>query len=214
MFKQAFILSKTINGDYTQWTWNQIPSGVERVEYFWKTYLFPYLSIMRSCFPITSECFSPEAKFMKGNALAFSDSRGGFVLNDGTTVLSWAGGDTYAPHVFIYFDINGLKKPNIVGKDIFVMFFRPKGNTVELARMNSENNEVESEDTYKEPEIGLYFESSHFKPEDFESTNVRVRYEGQSSYGNVIGCTKDSPGNGCGAYIQMSGWKIPDKYPW
>jgi hypothetical protein len=111
-----------------------------------------------------------------------------FYLNDGTFI--GVGSRNYIsgiPYKFalIYVDINGQKKPNIWGKDIFqfyyYVFFGTQGN---------QNN-------------------GKFMPRAY-SYSVEELTNNSSEYN----CNKDATGERCAALIMKQGWKISDDYPW
>ena len=207
--QNAFKLSTVENGDFSTWRWNQIPVGDEkRIQYFWSNYIFPYLKVAKSCFPVSPECFSPDAKYLDGSALyRLSGRHAGIVLQDGTTLYSWASGDDYLPHVWIFVDVNGLASPNVVGQDIFAMFFTPKSPTISTGE-EEEGVEEPTEDSFKYLE-GLNFFAEGLPVEKYLGTNAYVRQE--SGGKSTVSCPKD--GNSCGALIKASGWKFPDGYP-
>ena len=125
VLKNAFELAKAEHGDYSTWSWNQIPeTGSKRTEYFWETYIFPYLRVSKTCFPKTDDCMA-EIKHSNSMKMDYIPNTGAFVLNDGTSVLTWANSGTYYPHVWAYVDVNGNAEPNMVGKDVFAMYFSP-----------------------------------------------------------------------------------------
>ena len=71
-------------------------------------------------------------------------NNGAFILNDGVSVFSWAGGDAFFPHIWVYADINGDAKPNELGKDIFVMYFSPNNPGNKLGSLDDDGNFVDS----------------------------------------------------------------------
>ena len=87
--------------------------------------------------------------------------------------------------VNINVDINGNKKPNVVGKDVFYM---------RLFDLNS----------------GWYKDTNWDRIEIMDGGIDRGTAKNSSSFG----CKKDSTGLFCGRLIQLDGWEIKDDYPW
>ncbi len=94
-------------------------------EHFAKNYMTPYLKVSAECNGANiSKCIHG-AKFLNGDNMTFgSSSAYNFILNDGTMIsvlpndyLAYATGARYV-NATIHIDINGLKQPNILGKDI------------------------------------------------------------------------------------------------
>jgi len=88
---------------------------------WWNTYFLPYsnLSIIKTCtgsISIDSECWASDSIFLDGASFGLTAALLYIILKDGTTLYL---NRTY--NALIYVDINGLKKPNVVGKDIFFM---------------------------------------------------------------------------------------------
>ncbi len=90
-------------------------------EHFAKTYLMPYLKVSKDCG--LDKCKYSSVYLNGSNCNGFSDpNKYIFILNDGTTISCIfmdyiSEGSRYA-NATIYIDVNGSKKPNILGKDI------------------------------------------------------------------------------------------------
>ena len=119
---------------------------------WFNTYLLPYMNTAHVCYNTTG-CWSPEtSKYLNNSnaSFAYSGKLGRnsicFVLNNGTNVCiddhwkneiaTWFGVNI-SPNVGLafYVDVNGNKRPNVFGKDIFVLIasedsFKPAGNDV------------------------------------------------------------------------------------
>ncbi len=213
--KNAFELAKVEHGDYNTWSWNQYPTNdAQRIKYFWQTYIFPYLKVTKECFPALKDCSIEAINGLNGNVVSTisSTTHGVFVLADGTYIYTWAGADTYYPHVWVFADINGKSGPNILGKDIFAMYFSP-GNPGKSAGSNNDDGEfVDSGKTFN---IGyglkLYGEGSGYTAEEMMQPNFVI--EDNPEVVQNFSCSTEGQGQVCGAVIQLSGWKIPDGYP-
>lgn len=216
LFKNAFEMGKIEHGDYSLWSWNHKPlTDCARVKYFWETYIFPHLKITKKCFPVTEECFPVNtAQTLNGrNDVFVKSNRGGFVLNDGTMIYTWAGGDAYQPHIWVVVDINGANKPNIIGKDIFYLRFSniTKKLTYETA---DENGEYQSTGEYIEPSgLNLYGEGMGFTKEELMASNIRVKDASGKTDASYAFCAKNKIGRSCGAVLKLNNWKVPIGYP-
>ena len=208
--KNAFEMAKVEHGDYNTWSWTQYPtSNGERTQYFMENYIFPYLKVSNVCF---SDSCGTAIKRPDGNTVYASSSRGAFVLNDGTLVYCWAGGDDYYPHVWFFVDVNGSSEPNILGKDVFAMYFSP-GNPGKAA--GNTNDDGDFEDSGKTFNIGyglrFFGEGSGFTAEEMMQPNFVI--EDRPGAFSAVACNVEGgDGRICGAVIQLSGWKFPDGY--
>lgn len=86
-----------------------------------------YMSIMVDCGAGQTNggnCFHP-TNYLSGGAISsilFDD--GAFILNDGTMI---AFEDSTPPNRYIWVDVNGIKSPNVLGKDVFGVRFYNDG---------------------------------------------------------------------------------------
>ena len=210
--KNAFEMAKVEHGDYDTWSWNQIPmDNAQRTQYFWETFIFPHLKVAKKCFPVTNDCAPiDEMTNLDGSAFDVRTHHGAFVLPDGTYVYTWSNSDLFLPHVWVYADINGRAKPNVLGKDIFAMYFSPKNPGDNIGSYN-DDNEFVSSDKIAKPPYGLYLkgEESGVTLEDLMSPNFYFLEEN----GGKADMSCPSVGQTCGAAIMLNGWKFPDGYP-
>ena len=211
--KNAFEMGKVQHGDYETWSWNQIPNeNAERISYFWETYVFPHLKVTKKCFPVSNECVEP-MYLLSGSSLSnTSSTRAAFILEDGTSVYTWASSGDFFPHIFVFADINGKAKPNIVGKDIFVMYFSPQNPGNKLGSLDDDGNFVDSGKLMTNAYgLSFYGDMDGVTVEDLMDSNFIVQnVEGTN---NKMGCSSGSLGYACGAAIKLNGWKFPDGYP-
>ncbi len=134
----ALIMSKTNGGDII--FDHEINDDQETLNSWFNQYLKTYISTIKICYN-QEGCWSYPVYYLNGNQDG-SGSRLGmgtpclsFILNDGTFValdrltLSNIGivnsSSTYG--IAMFFDINGEKKPNTFGKDIFIAAFSDDG---------------------------------------------------------------------------------------
>ena len=86
-------------------------------------------------------------------------------------------------------DLNGSKKPNTFGKDVFLMRYYIQENIFDFESRCDTDTE--------------YIKRS---AEQLKTSNSCTSYK--------YGCNKNSRGMWCGALIEASGWKFPKDYPW
>lgn len=119
---QASNLAIAENGPIQNWITPEMEVVGSGADLFAKTFLLPYLSVSKNCgLSTSSDCIEKVTYTTpsKGNyTIAAGYSK--FFLNDGTFV------NVSTPSVartVVNVDINGLKAPNISGKDVFVFVF-------------------------------------------------------------------------------------------
>ncbi|MBQ3642241.1 prepilin-type N-terminal cleavage/methylation domain-containing protein [bacterium] len=115
------------------------------VEDYYNNLFKPYLQIQKECTSAAERpnCWGNKIWRTKNSNYYFGASVTSFVLKDGSSVLMnvWDGesnlldkcgsylydkkGDPHKPEhlLMVYFDINGNKKPNQIGKDVFALFW-------------------------------------------------------------------------------------------
>ena len=86
-----------------------------------------YMKSVNSCDTASSPCFADSYKFLNGNTVTGHDiEHKAFVLPSGAAVrLKYANRDSI--HLFYMIDINGIKEPNIQGRDLFFLFVYKNG---------------------------------------------------------------------------------------
>ncbi len=147
-------------------------------------YLKPFLKISKDCGATeTGDCHF-EYKTLNGSE---TTNLGGswykFYLNDGTFIAAEPHNDGFI-YVNIRIDVNGQKKPNVLGKDVFCYAYYL---------------EFYGGDTTK----GKFLPDGYtYSREDILST------------GNTYGCNKTAAGYQCSTLIMKDGWQIKDDYPW
>jgi len=114
------------------------------------------------------------------------------VLNSGVIIYVSAGNVANTPQLkqkCYMFDINGLKKPNIIGRDLFSYC-------------------LDGEKGYMVP----------FAIDDYQSVSVSVEKSREvlkdGPSGNSYQCNTSGRGMWCAALIIKDGWQIKDDYPW
>ncbi len=189
--KQAAMLSQVQYGSYENWDYK-----LSAPEFFAK-YLEPNLKV-------ASKIGVQEAKNNLGVNYAglsgedislyspFRDTATIVTLTSGAQIF--VRGDEWKSF-YSAVDINGFKKPNKMGKDLFVFMIYPKLGGIIM--MNVYDNEIT--DT-------LGDELLHIK----RGREELINGSGAQKYP----CNKDNLGMFCGALIQIDNWEIKDDYPW
>jgi len=109
-------------------------------------YVSKNMQIIKSCNRYVSGCWHTKGivKDLSGNAVldeqesgmignypfAFIDKQGRYYdldLSAALTISYYFGVDTYHQSLEIFFDVNGAKKPNVIGKDIYVAIWSDRG---------------------------------------------------------------------------------------
>ncbi|MBP7212291.1 type II secretion system protein, partial [bacterium] len=177
-FSQVIERSSVDNGDMESWDFSLNTAD------FLDKYIVPYLSISKNCIGKTNDCWVTDT-WLNGDG-AYSPASGeSFITSDGTGYLFYKGTYSGGKGFFdLVIDLNGFKKPNMSGKDVF------------NARLIPEYNGRSA--------TNIVFVGTGDSRSNLTST---------SNYGcNKKAST--APGHVCGALIQLDGWQIKDDYPW
>ena len=134
---QAFMLSVKDNGYANEWNVNGSSYSARAIQFM--EYLKPYLKILRDC-GTSSGCLGYTKKINRLNGQQHqynydtSSNYYKFILNDGSYIWILPTSSAYCQYSTgghtnvcsqIYTDINGGKKPNTIGKDIFIFYITP-----------------------------------------------------------------------------------------
>ncbi len=181
---QAIGLSEIDNGATNTWDYT-LDSKT-----FYDKYLKGYLKVSKVLGSVSTDALGIEYKFLDGTKATewtFVGS-GGYklILNDGT-LISFGAGVEHGRKI-IYFDINGFKKPNTCGKDLFGFAIVPK---------------------YKIVPFGFNLPTSSGS---FGETLDRNKIITSTS---SFACNKNGKhALWCAALIMADNWTISDDYPW
>ena len=183
---QAIDISVIENGPAD--TWQGTPQ--ERI----RNYIIPY-------FKVKEVITMPESRSKSGNKFyqisgkqetglgivrtLYDDRSLAIYLKDNTQIWIFCG--TIA--ITFYVDLNGPKKPNTYGKDMFSFVYYINDNYFDFS------SACDNETVYVEKSIN-----------DLKT--------GTPCRGLQYGCNKNGRGMWCGALIEASGWKFPKDYPW
>ena len=195
-FSQTIQKAEQEHGLLETWDFADFETSQDRATYFGENYLFPYIKTIKKCLPTTNECWADNVKPLGTGAYAsnLTNNQAGkesFITASGYTVLYWLHGN--GTGMWYVVDINGLTKPNKVGRDIFA-FQANWGKTTDS-------------------KYGVY-------PVGLERTETYSRdslITGDGFYDKNRTCNKGSnikKGQTCASIIMLDGWKIKDDYPW
>lgn len=123
---QAINISKLENDELNNYDYVELTS--EEAYNFAEKYLFPYLKTAKICTPENlSECYAKAEYQLNGkniqNNIRAERGWATFVLANGTTVAMRHETNNLAFRI----DLNGLKNPNILGKDMFAFGLMENG---------------------------------------------------------------------------------------
>lgn len=124
VISNALQMAKTEHGDFELWDYSD-SNNIQASSDFANEYLIPYLNVIKICgTDTTGDC---EYDVTKLNGTSYTSSLSKytrFVLSDGTWVFIKAAVNdaaaTFPKIIYVEFDINGLKRPNKLGRDYFL----------------------------------------------------------------------------------------------
>ena len=124
---QAYEMSKNENGSSGDWIDTSQSINTENVKKYVQTYWLPYFKSLQEC-SNRGDCSYTYAKAPNGdNALYLTgNNRYTIILSDGTLIafvpFSWTEekGTFWGKDQKFYIDLNGAKRPNVLGKDVFL----------------------------------------------------------------------------------------------
>ena len=202
---QAISMAQKDLGLMEDWDFANFPTAADRAQSFYDNVLKPNLKIAQYCAPSSGDCWTDDSFTLIGNKYTTlingTSGSNSFITASGYSVFYWLHGVGTGGWFFI--DLNGPKKPNILGKDIFVF------------KLNS------TRASYKAPKVGL-IPSDMYRLD--EETNMLVPNSRDDiitgNYSTATGsgsCSKTgirNQGLTCAALIMVDGWEIKDDYPW
>ena len=176
-------LSENDNGEMSTWDFPK-QSYDPLINVFFRKYYLPYMSGYDEC---TADCFKK---------LGYSLSYLSGTVDNGAAVNSYLVKTSdgmyiyFLPNVpgyiWMYVDINGSRKPNKVGRDIFVfdIYAYPFPTNTSLYRLKFWNY--------------YYSDDKLYSAEDYGCNKRAPKFAGFN----------------CGEAILRNNWEIPDNYPW
>ena len=195
---QAINMAQKDFGMMEDWDFANFPSASDRVQYFYDNFLKPNLKIDKYCAPSTADCWSDDILGLNGNTHGgIVNNRQGhnsFVVSSGYSVYYWLNASGKGGWFFV--DLNGTKKPNIIGKDIFTfLWYNTAGNGIKP---------------------GLFADGlcCYGKKNPTREDIISGEYNNPKTNWTTGACSKNDTGVSCAALIQLDGWEIKDDYPW
>lgn len=128
---QAYEMSKNENGPSEYWIDSTTAINTENVKKYVQKFWLPYFKSIQECSKSGDCNYDANAKTPSGNGnLALTgNNRYTIILSDGTLIafvpFSWdADAETqyWGSSQRFYIDLNGAKRPNIIGKDVFILW--------------------------------------------------------------------------------------------
>jgi len=154
--QQAVNLAVAEHGDLSTWDWKETYTTEEKNN-FAKNYFIPYLNVAKYC-PAEvagTECF-PDVKYARLNGtMADNLARKIYfpkvLLADGSSISFIVKGNCISDNnrcFEFYIDINGHKKPNTIGRDLFSFNIYPQTNEFLPHGINKENSYDENSGSF------------------------------------------------------------------
>ena len=199
---QAMNIAQKDLGMFEDWDFANFPTQADSAKYFFENVLKPNLKIAKYCDTPPGECWAEKIVTLKGEAYDNIEANyyksNSFQTASGYSVNYWIHANGMGGWFFV--DLNGPKKPNILGKDIFTF------------KLNNQTR------TYSKERLGLSPQGMYRYNEETKKIIPNSRdniITAIDDFGNgVNGCSKSTTGLSCAALIMMDGWEIKDDYPW
>ena len=182
ILNQAIKLAELNEGEIKYWNFLLTP------EDFYKTYIKPYITVSQEFinsdppFAISYKCLN--GKVCNNYASYNSKLTPKIILNDGSMIVFDMPQNNFK---IILTDINGYKKPNTWGKDMFAFSIQADGG-LQPYGLGAANSNGSFGDKMDREKI-------------INSSNNRA-------------CKKEKDGVWCSALIMIDGWEITKDYPW
>lgn len=178
--QQSIQMSQVKYGDIVDWDWT-----LDGNDFFMK-YLANNFNVVKNC-GINQGCWN-NTGILDLTGAEYPDNPlktsgwSSLILSDGTYVALVKQDNN---HIHFVIDLNGSKKPDTLGKDIFEM-------TMTSQAFNDGVHNISAP--------GIYMYGHGLTAEAIKS--------------NLYGCSKNNIGLMCGEKILMDGWDIAKDYPW
>ena len=125
-FAQALVLSQYENGNSSEWNVTELGSSYDDNLAYFEKYWKPYLKVIKVC-KTMKECGYDITGYATLSTTSYSmygqfDNVPGFIYGDGTYayIRPYPLHPEYVPTLqLLSIDINGAKRPNILGRDVF-----------------------------------------------------------------------------------------------
>ena len=185
-FSQATTMAKTTYGDST--TWDYTLSNTE----FFRKYFYPYITLSSQSIQDAKKdnIYYYQTSGAVESSLLIMRAQGEIIeLISGSQIFTYPlnYGGTVSEYLRKCYaiDVNGYKKPNRFGRDLFMMCLDSERGIVPHAWNDNE-------------------------PSTVKKTREQLKKSSSYSYQ----CSRKARGMWCAALIMKDGWKIKDDYPW
>ena len=196
-FNQAILLSTVQNGPVSGWPDQQIVYHDSEALYDWfEKYLAPYFSTLKDCREGGANCignykiYNP-AKGTYSNIAQMAKDGVYYIFADGGSIYLYTGGGVTEAGLTnggigleMYYDTNGYKRPNTIGKDIFSFGFSVTQDATNFIKCKGCINGCK----------------------DGYVTSHNSRTE-------LLDACKREPAT-CSCLLMADGWEFKDDYPW
>lgn len=162
VLSQSYMRSVDENGDFFQTVFKGATAGKDYYEQYWKKYLKTVreCSTNRRFYPDEnlSPWFQPNGTREGTGAYCNPRTRWIAILPDGVLLLFLIYTETSTPEParMIFVDINGIEKPNVLGKDVFVFTYDEKGIKPENPELSDREAESRCKTTGRTCSILIY----------------------------------------------------------
>ena len=199
---QAMNIAQKDLGMFEDWDLVDFPTPADRNQYFYDNVLKPNLKIVKYCAPSSNDCWADEIYTLKKTKYnIWAGACNSFITASGYSVYYWIHNGGTGGWFFV--DLNGKKKPNMLGKDVFVFMLNNKRRA------------------YKGYKLGLTTQGAIIFNSDTNTYTPNSRddiitgnYTTEAAAGSCSKTGIRNQGLTCAALIMMDGWDIKDDYPW
>lgn len=182
ILQQAVQLSEVENGNHKYWNYSL------RKEEFFEKYLKNFIKIKGQAVNSSGITYKQLNGQNCSTSLCLGESYIASLI-DGTTMIISGYNDASSKGRVISFDINGYRKPNIIGRDFFSFAIAEDYGVIPFG--------------YKD-----YGSLTNETFGEFDRDVIK------GSSANRHACNRNFDGIWCAALIMLDGWEIKDDYPW
>jgi len=184
ILSQAIKMSEIDNGLVEEWNIPTESNAYEHGKQFSEQYINPYIKKVKVC-KTAMKCHGEKTYLLSGHEANYDTSRYYIILNNAIVLQIWP----RSTWIQFTVDINGKQKPNVVGKDIFLLALT--------------KNDISSSIIGKNIKKG----SLSFYGQGFDRNYLKTSGYPCAKSGTFAGVY-------CGALIFLDGWQIAKDYPW
>ena len=195
---QAVSRSVLDNGELQYWNWSEVSSNNSTSRSFAEMYILPYLSGVQKNKGDTKIWTKLDGTY--DSSASYEYTRVQYMLSNGA-LISFIG-RYYSPEnagnypktsLTVFVDVNGYKRPNRLGRDVFLFTLFPFAS-------DAGNNFMAG-----------YYEACGSGIQHYRLTRDQLLQDG---FCGACNRNYSGSGYGCAALIMKDGWEIKDDYPW